>query len=133
MSGTEVSGASGASYGDLLVTALVVLVGACVVMFVIVRVAARWLGGGRSRRAELLDVVARVPLEARRSLYIVDVAGKALLLGTSELGVAVLSELDRDLVRAAPPPATFVDLVRGAMARAGGRRRREGEGDGGSP
>src|SRR5580693_3973815 len=112
MSGTEVSGASGASYGDLLVTALVVLVGACVVMFVIVRVAARWLGGGRSRRAELLDVVARVPLEARRSLYIVDVAGKALLLGTSELGVAVLSELDRDLVRAAPPPATFVDLVR---------------------
>jgi flagellar biogenesis protein FliO len=70
----------------------------------------------------LLDVVARVPLEARRSLYIVDVAGKALLVGTSELGLTVLTELDRERVRAAPPTLGFAALVAQAVQRAAGRR-----------
>jgi flagellar protein FliO/FliZ len=116
------AGAEPGGYGDLLVTALVVLVAACVAMLVIVRVAGRW-SSGRSARPGLLDVVARVPLEARRSLYIVDVAGKALLVGTSELGLTVLSELDRERVRAVPPPVSFAELVRGAVQRATARRR----------
>jgi flagellar biogenesis protein FliO len=132
MSGTE---ADTASYGDLLITALIVLVAACVAMFVLVRIAGRWLATGRTRGAGLLDVIARVPLEARRSLYIVEVAGKALLLGTSELGVTVLSELDGERVRAAPQPLTFVEQVRRAMtARRRPRHRnddRDGDGDAG--
>jgi flagellar biogenesis protein FliO len=108
-----------ASYGDLLVTSLLVLAAVCVVAFVLVRVAGRWLTVGRTRGASLLDVVARVPLEPRRSLYIVDVAGKALLVGTSEMGLSVLSELDREQVRTrlASAPASFGELVRGAIAR----------------
>ncbi len=109
-----------ASYGDLLATSLLVLVVVCVAAFVIVRIAGRWLGGGRTRGAHLLDVVARVPLEPRRSLYVVEVAGKTLLVGTSEMGLSVLSELDGAAVRArVVPRQTFADLVRTAWTRRG--------------
>ena len=107
-----------ASYGDLLVTSLVVLVGVCIAAFIAVRVLGRFLATGRVRGAHLLDVVARVPLEPRRALYVVEVAGKTLLVGTSEMGLSVLSELDGNEVRArvvAQP--TFGELVRTAWAR----------------
>jgi flagellar biogenesis protein FliO len=125
------SGAEPGGYGDLLVTALIVLVAGCVAMLVIVRVAGRW-SAGRAARPGLLDIVARVPLEARRSLYIVDVAGKVLLVGTSELGLTVLSELDRERVRAVPPPLSFAELVRSAVQRATTRRRESPPPDGGA-
>jgi flagellar biogenesis protein FliO len=119
--------AAGASYGDLLVTSLVVLAVVCVAAFVVVRVFGRWLATGRARGSHLLDVVARVPLEPRRSLYVVAVAGKTLLVGTSEMGLSVLSELDAGEVHArSTKPVTFVEMVRGAWAR---RRR----GSGGEP
>ncbi len=114
------SGVEAASYGDLLVTSLVVLGAVCVAAFVVVRVVGRWLLAGRTRGASLLDVIARVPLEPRRSLYVVEVAGKTLLVGTSEMGLSVLSELDGAQVRArvvARP--TFADLVRGAWQKRG--------------
>jgi flagellar biogenesis protein FliO len=112
------NGAAGASYGDLLVTSLVVLGGVCIAAFVVVRVVGRFLATGRTRGAHLLDVVARLPLEPRRSLYVVEAAGKTLLVGTSEMGLSVLSELDGDEVRtrAALRPS-FGDLVRSAWQR----------------
>jgi flagellar protein FliO/FliZ len=112
------NGAAGASYGDLLVTSLVVLGGVCIAAFVVVRLVGRLLATGRSRGAHLLDVVARLPLEPRRSLYVVEVAGKTLLVGTSEMGLSVLSELDGGEVRArvvARP--SFGELVRAAWQR----------------
>jgi flagellar protein FliO/FliZ len=114
MSGT---GAVGASYGDLLVTSLVVLGGVCVAAFVVVRMVGRLLTG-RRQGAQLLDVVARLPLEPRRSLYVVEVAGKTLLVGTSEMGLSVLSELDGAQVRGrlAERPS-FGELVRAAWQR----------------
>jgi len=118
-----------ASYGDLLVTSLVVLDAVCVAAFVVVRLVGRVLSTGRTRGAHLLDVVARVPLEPRRSLYVVDVAGKTLLVGTSEMGLSVLSELDPAEVesRVVARP-TFADLVKSAWAR-----RRSKSGDDASP
>lgn len=110
--------AAGAGYGDMLITSLVVLGVVCIVAFVAVRFLGRVLATGRVRGAHLLDVVARVPLEPRRSLYVVDVAGKTLLVGTSEMGLTVLSELDANEVRsrvAAQP--TFTDLVKTAWAK----------------
>jgi flagellar protein FliO/FliZ len=112
------NGAAGASYGDLLVTSLVVLGGVCIAAFLVVRLVGRFLATGRSRGAHLLDVVARLSLEPRRSLYVVEVAGKTLLVGTSEMGLSVLSELDGGEVRArvvARP--SFGDLVRSAWQR----------------
>jgi flagellar protein FliO/FliZ len=106
---------AGASYGDLLVTSLLVLGAVCIAAFIAVRLFGRLLATGRARGAHLLDVVARVPLEPRRSLYVVEVAGKTLLVGTSEMGLSVLSELDgsevRGRVEARP---TFAEMVRSA-------------------
>lgn len=114
--------AAGASYGDLLVTSLLVLGAVCVAAFVAVRVFGRLLAAGRARGAHLLDVVARVPLEPRRSLYVVEVAGKTLLVGTSEMGLSVLSELDRGEVRSrVQPQQSFGELVRAAWLRRKGR------------
>lgn len=114
--------AAGASYGDLLVTSIVVLGAVCIAAFVAVRVLGRLLATGRARGSHLLDVVARVPLEPRRSLYVVEVAGKTLLVGTSEMGLSVLSELDagevRSRVQAQP---SFGELVRQAWLRRKGR------------
>jgi len=90
----------------------------CVAAFVVVRVAGRLLATGRRRGPQLLDVVARLPLEPRRSLYVVEVAGKTLLVGTSEMGLSVLSELDGAQVRGrlAERPS-FGELVRAAWQR----------------
>ena len=111
------SGAA-ASYGDLLVTSLVVLAAVCLAAFAIVKLAGRFLATGRTRGAYLLDVVARVPLEPRRSLYVVAVAGKTLLVGTSGMGLSVLSELDGNEVAArSVPQQSFGDLVRSAWSR----------------
>ena len=117
------SGAA-ASYGDLLITSLVVLMAVCIGAFVVVKVVGRFLATGRVRGAHLLDVVARIPLEPRRSLYVVEVAGKTLLVGTSEMGLSVLSELDAGEVRARMVPRqSFGELVRAAW------QRRRGGGD----
>ena len=110
--------AAAASYGDLLVTSLVVLGAVCIAAFIVVRVVGRFLTTGRVRGGHLLDVVARLPLEPRRSLYVVEVAGKTLLVGTSEMGLSVLTELDGEQVQArtvAKP--SFGDLVRDAWTK----------------
>src|SRR5262245_32069991 len=78
---------------------MVVLVLVCVVAWLVVRFGGRWIAGARGR-ARGMDVIARLPLEPRRSLYVVEVAGKTLLVGTSEMGLSVLSELDGERVRA---------------------------------
>ena len=112
-----------ASYGDLLITSLVVLAAVCVAAFVVVKLVGRFLATGRMRGAHLLDVVARLPLEPRRSLYVVEVAGKTLLVGTSEMGLSVLSELDGAEVKSrAVPTQSFGDLVRSAWTRRRGER-----------
>lgn len=107
-----------ASYGDLLVTSLLVLGGVCIAAFVVVRFLGRFLATGPRRGAHLLDVVARMPLEPRRSLYVVEVAGKTLLVGTSEMGLSVLTELDRDAVQArVVERPTFAEMVRTAWTK----------------
>lgn len=123
--------AAGAGYGDMLITSLVVLAVVCIVAFAAVRLLGRVLATGRVRGAHLLDVVARVPLEPRRSLYVVDVAGKTLLVGTSEMGLSVLSELDANEVRsrvAARP--TFSELVKTAWTKRKGLVPRDTRQDG---
>jgi flagellar protein FliO/FliZ len=112
------NGAVGASYGDLLMTSLLVLGAVCIAAFVAVRVVGRLLATGRATGAHLMAVVARLPLEPRRSLYVIEVAGKTLLVGTSEMGLSMLSELDGGHVRAqvAARPS-FGELVRTAWLR----------------
>jgi len=123
------NGAAGASYGDLLITSLLVLGAVCVAAYLAVRIFGRVLATGRARGSHLLDVVARVPLEPRRSLYVVEVAGKTLLVGTSEMGLSVLSELDGSEVKSrVQQQQSFGDLVRAAWSR----RKARGAGQGGA-
>jgi flagellar biogenesis protein FliO len=115
MTGT---GAVGSGYGELLITSLVVLGAVCIAAYVAVRFASRLFATGRARGTHLLDVVARLPLEPRRSLYVVEVAGKTLLVGTSEMGLSVLSELDAAEVKTRiVKPQTFADLVKTAWSK----------------
>src|SRR5262245_40884641 len=124
MSGT--GAAAGGSYGDLLVTSLLVLGAVCVAAFVAIRVFGRLLATGRARGTHLLDVVARVPLEPRRSLYVVEAAGKTLLVGTSEMGLSVLSELDAGEVKSrVQAQQSFGELVRAAWQRRKARKAAE--------
>jgi flagellar biogenesis protein FliO len=109
------------SYGEMMVLSLAMVAAVCAIGFAVTRAfGGRWRGPGRG--GGLLEVIARQPLEPRRSLFVVRVAGRTLLLGTSELGVAMLTELDGlpEAPRAAPP--TFAALVREARARWVGRR-----------
>jgi flagellar biogenesis protein FliO len=124
------NGAAGASYGDLLITSLVVLAGVSVAAFVVVRLVGRWLATPRSGGGDVMAVVARLPLEPRRSLYVVDVAGKTLLVGTSEMGLSLLSELDGAAVRSrAVVQPSFGALVRAAWQRRPVLRERSLDGD----
>jgi flagellar protein FliO/FliZ len=118
------NGAAGASYGDLLVTSLIVLGVVCLAAFAVVRLASRVLAPSRTRGAHVLEVVARLPLEPRRSLYVVEVAGKTLLVGTSEMGLSLLTELDAGEIRArAVERPSFGELVRAAWLRRRSPRR----------
>ena len=62
--GATTSGA----YGELLATSLIVLVGVCVLAFVVVRLARRYLGASLGAGAGMLDVFARFPLGCKRFL-----------------------------------------------------------------
>ncbi|MBK9033377.1 MAG: flagellar biosynthetic protein FliO [Myxococcales bacterium] len=113
---------SGAGYGGLLLTTVLLLIAVCVVAVVVVRLLRRGLEG-RPVGERLVTVLARVPLEPRRSLYVVRVGGKTLLLGASEGGLGLVTELDDDAMPTAEADTSagrrFTDLV----AAAWGRRR----------
>ena len=65
-------------------------------------VALRWLARRGVGRAEgPLQVVARCALEPRRSIYVVEAAGRCFLVGVGDGPMALLAELDPAQVKAA--------------------------------
>jgi len=121
MSAPEAAGQAveGGGYGGLLVTTVVLLVVVCVVAYVVVRLLRRGLEG-RAVGEQVVTVVARVPLEPRRSL-LVRVAGRTLLLGASEMGLGLVTELDGEAIPEDVRPTSagrrFADLVTAAWTR----------------
>jgi flagellar biosynthetic protein FliO len=97
-------------YGAFLVETLVILAVVCALAWVILKYGVR---RGGLRQAGLLKVVARLPLEPRRTLYVVEAPGKTLLIGVSEGAIATLAELD---------PTQVGDVVAAGAAGAEGRR-----------
>ena len=49
----------------------------------------------------MVRVVDHMPLDARRSLYVIEVAGRWFLIGVSDAGVHLVSELEADAPAAA--------------------------------
>lgn len=64
----------------------------CVLAWVVLRLLAR-RGVGRGR--QMIEVRARCPLDAKRSLYVVEVAGRCFLIGAGDGSPSLLAELDR--------------------------------------
>lgn len=89
------------SLGAALAQTLLVLGAVCALAWWVLRQAAR-RGVGRSP-AGVITVVDRVALDPRRTLFVVRVGPKALLLGGSDGGLSVLSELDPATLPDAPP------------------------------
>lgn len=95
----------------------------------------RWLGQrgvGRARGAAV-RVVARCPLEPRRSVYVIEASGRYFLIGAGEGGMSLLAELDRAAVGAGVETGSVLPdgarPVRGTsfadvLARALGKMRR---------
>jgi flagellar protein FliO/FliZ len=91
---------------------------AIVVLAVLVLYAARRLGVGRA--AGPLELVGRLPLDARRTVYLVRVAEKVFVLGASEAGLSKLGEIPGDSFPPEPPTrtsSTFAEVLARALGR----------------
>lgn len=81
------------SYLFSLLQSLLALLGVCVLAWVILRAGAR-RGFGVGPAGKTIRVLERVPLDARRALYVVRAGDRTLLLAASDAGgVQLLSEM----------------------------------------
>lgn len=107
-------------YGVVLLEALISLGAVCLLAWVLLRWAGR-LQLGTAGRGRHLEVVERVPLDARRSLVLVRVGESVLLLGVGE-GAAprLLKELSADAIPELPAAErrSFAQVLAG-LRRAG--------------
>jgi flagellar protein FliO/FliZ len=94
-----------------LLETLVTLLGV-VVVAVVVLVGAKRLGVGAPSGP--LELVGRLPLDARRAVYLVRVGENVLVLGSSEAGLVKLSEVPRAELPApvAAPTRSFGEVLR---------------------
>lgn len=127
----------GVNFFLMLVQTLLALGLVCGLAYVIFR----WLLPRLSavgRTGGMVRVVERAPLDARNSLYVVEVAGRWLLVASSEKGVELVGELDAGAAEEAEREAlvkrpsfgtdaaavreAFADRLARVMNRKGGRR-----------
>lgn len=96
MNGTEVT-VLPSGYGMLLLQTLLALGAVCLLAYVVLRYGVKRLYG-LGKPGQLLNIVERLPLDPQRSLFLVEVAGRYVLLGTSESGVRFLTDVDGERV-----------------------------------
>jgi flagellar protein FliO/FliZ len=93
------------SYAGYVVQTVVTLAAVCVLAAVILWGARR---AGVGRPAGPIALVGRLPLEARRSIYLVRVGDVVLVVGAGEGGFTKLGEVPASSLPAAlSPPAAF--------------------------
>jgi len=79
---------------------------------ILVLVVAKRLGVGRPHGP--MRLLGRMPLDARRVVYLVRVADRVLILGASEAGLTRLGQLSRrdvEDIEAQPPAPAFAELL----------------------
>lgn len=74
----------------------------CLVAYLALRFFA---GRGIGRPSGGVRVLARCPLEPRRSVYLIEVAGRCFLVGVGDGPMALLAEVDSEKARADLPAA----------------------------
>jgi flagellar protein FliO/FliZ len=101
------------AYASYIVETFVTLLAVCAIAFVVLY-GARRLGIGRPRGP--VELLGHLPLEARRSVYLVRVGKQVLVVGASEAGLVRLGEMAQGdipaedlVVPAAGPP--FQDVL----------------------
>jgi flagellar protein FliO/FliZ len=91
---------------------------AIVALAVVVLIGARRAGMGRS--AGPLELVGRLPLDARRAVYLVRVGTVIYVVGASEAGIAKLGEVAEgaiELPTAPNPSETFREVLSRALGK----------------
>lgn len=100
------------AYGGYIVQTFVTLLAVCAIAYVIL-FGARRLGVGRPKGP--ISLVGQLPLDARRSIYLVKVADQVIVVGASEAGFTKLGELPAssvpDELGAAPATPSFAELL----------------------
>jgi flagellar protein FliO/FliZ len=75
---------------------ILALAAICAIAYVALRWGVRRFQDSTALRAAGMRVVDRLGLEPRRSLYVVEVGGRYFLVGSSEGGLRLISEIDAD-------------------------------------
>jgi flagellar biosynthetic protein FliO len=103
-------------YASYLLQTLATLVGVCVLAAAILY-GTRKLGGGRSSGG--LELLGRLPLDARRSIVLVKIGEQVFVIGVAEGGMTKLGELQAKDVKteSTEAPRSFASV----LARAAGR------------
>jgi flagellar biogenesis protein FliO len=106
----------GSSYSVIAFETLITLVVVCGLAVAVVY-GSRRVGWGRARGP--IRLLGQLPLDARRSVYLVGVGKRVLVLGASEMGITKLASmptghLDNELT---PPPALSFDEVLSRVLR----------------
>ena len=82
-------------------------------------------GRGVGKATGAVKVVARCPLEPRRSVYVIEAGGRCFLVGVGDGPMAVLAELEPDKLprpeAARAPGARFAEVLARALARPAAR------------
>jgi flagellar biogenesis protein FliO len=114
---------SGASFFVMILETMLALGLVCGLAYVVFRWVLPRLNAARSA-GSMVRVVDRIGLDARKSLMVIEVAGRWLLIATSEAGVQLVSELDAEtaeraadeIERARPTFKAMTSNARGAFA-----------------
>ncbi|MBS2032221.1 MAG: flagellar biosynthetic protein FliO [Deltaproteobacteria bacterium] len=114
--------------GYLLFKTLVVLGVVVSVIYLTLNVGARKLLKLGPQANALVKVIDRVPLDPKKSLYVLQVGGEFLLVGASEQGLNLISKLDGESVQkllaerlAAQPSSNFLERLN-ALAKPAPRK-----------
>jgi len=108
---------------DYLVESLLVLL-VIVALAALVLIVARRAGLGQGRGLGSIELIARLPLEPRRSVYVVRVLDQVLIIGASEAGLSKLGELPESAVsalRGPEPSASFAAVLSSTLLRSPAR------------
>jgi len=92
------------------------------VVCVLAYLALRWLAGrGIGRPTGAIKILARCPLEPRRSVYLIETAGRCFLVGVGDGPMSLLAEVDRATVADAAaterPKGAFADELARVLSR----------------
>jgi flagellar biosynthetic protein FliO len=76
-------------------------------------------GRGVGKASGAIRVVARCPLEPRRSVFVIETAGRCFLVGVGDGPMALLAELDADRLPKVPEAAglRFGDVLARVLGR----------------